>query len=53
MCETNGRLGTQQLEVLHRTSLRLTTHLELEPVLEGILEGALQLASEAHSACIF
>jgi PAS domain S-box-containing protein len=44
---------THQLEALRHASLGLTSHLKLQAVLEAILEGCLQLVSEAHNAYIF
>jgi PAS domain S-box-containing protein len=53
--ETIDRLvrRTQQLEALRHASLGLTSHLNLQEVLEAILEGTLQLVGEAQTACVF
>jgi PAS domain S-box-containing protein len=53
--ETIDRLSrrTQQLEALRHASLGLTSHLNLQEVLEAILEGTLQLVGEAQTACVF
>jgi PAS domain S-box-containing protein len=44
---------THQLEALRHASLGLTSHLQLQAVLEAILEGCLQLESDVYNAYIF